>query len=121
MKLVKCPITLLAFCLTVIISAPVATGDSSSPSGSEASTNEGASRFDAKFIVIRGDQPQRLNQVPPGAPALRLVPSGVAPLQSSNEKIVDMNPIIAAFVGLSLLLVVVVAFAARSRGKRSEV
>jgi len=121
MKLVKCPITTLAFCLTVIISAPVAAGDSSSPRESEVSTNEGASRFDANFVVTRGDQSQRLNQIPPGAIALRLVPSGVAPLQSSNEKIVDMHPVIAAFVGLNLLLVVVVAFAARSRGKRREV
>ena len=50
-----------------------------------------------------------------------LLPNGAAPLESSNEKIVDMDPIIAAFVGLSFLLVVVVAFAARSRGKRSVV
>jgi len=118
MKLVKCPITTLAFCLTVIISAPVAAGDSSE---GEESTKERTSRFDPKIVVTRGDPSQRLNQIPPGAIALRLVPSGVAPLQSSNEKIVDMHPVIAAFVGLNLLLVVVVAFAARSRGKRSEV
>ena len=52
---------------------------------------------------------------------MMLLPSGAARTQTSNEKIVDMDPIIAAFVGLSLLLVVVVAFAARSRGKQSEV
>jgi hypothetical protein len=121
MKLVKCPITTLAFCLTVIISAPVAAGDSSSPSESEASTNEGASRFDANFVVTRGDQSQRSSQIAPGPSAVMLLPSGAARSQSSNENIIDIHPIIAAFVGLSFLLVVVVAFAARSRGNRSEV
>lgn len=120
MELVKSLITTVAFCLTVIIWAPVAARDSSSPSKSEA-TNERASRFDAKIIVTRDDQSQRSSQIPPEATALRLVPSGTARSQSSNEKIVDMDPIIAAFVGLSLLLVVVVAFAARSQGKRTEV
>ena len=120
-KLVKCLITVLAFCLTVIMSAPVAARDSSSPSKSEASTNEGASRFDANFVVTRGDQSQRSSQITPGASAVMVLPSGAARSQSSNEKILDMDPIIAAFVGLSLLLVVVVAFAARSQGKRSEV
>ena len=121
MKLVKCPITALAVCLTVIISAPVAARDSSSPSEIEGSTNERASRFDPKIVFTRGDRSQRSSQISPGASAVMLLPNGAAPLESSNEKIVDMDPIIAAFVGLSFLLVVVVAFAARSRGKRSVV
>ena len=112
MKVVQCLITASVFCLTVYFATLAQAEDAPTKSEGQVSAPDEARQLDVTVGSAKGDQGKWRARSPAVVFALH---EGQNPFRSSVETVLGMDSTIAMFVGLSGLLVLVVAIVAASR------